>query len=59
MRTTTCILKFIILLIITSFLASVAENSSTEMPVLIQDNFGGDAESVGMEVQTNTVMQNE
>jgi len=29
------------------------------MPVLIQDNFGGDAESVGMEVQTNTVMQNE
>lgn len=59
MRTTTCILRFIRLLINTSFMASAAESSSTEMHVLIQDNFCGDAESVGMEMQTKKVMQYE
>lgn len=55
MRITTRILKFIMILIFTYFLASAAENISTEMPALIQDNFCGDAESVGMEIQTKKV----
>lgn len=55
MRITTRILKFIMILIFTYFLASAAENSLTEIPVLIQDNFCGHAESVGMEMQTRKV----